>query len=129
MSDATGSKDGLKYAASHEWVRVEGDVATIGISDFAVSELTDLVYMELPEVGRTLAKGEVFGQVESVKAVSDLYAPLSGEVAEVNAELPDDLGRLSDDPYGGGWVMRLKMADAGELNDLMDQAAYDASIA
>ena len=118
----------LKYAESHEWVRVDGDTATVGISDFAVKELTDLVYMELPAVGAAVKKGEGFGQVESVKAVSDLYAPVSGEVVEVNEELPDDLGRLSDDPYGSGWVAKIKMAEPAELDQLMDHAAYQAHI-
>ena len=118
----------LKYAPSHEWVRVDGDIATVGISDFAVKELTDLVYMELPAVGAAVKKGEGFGQVESVKAVSDLYAPVSGEVTEVNEELPDDLGRLSDDPYGTGWVAKIKLSDPAELDQLMDHAAYQAHI-
>ena len=121
--------DGLKYAASHEWVRDEGGVATVGISDFAVAELTDLVYMELPEVGAAVTKGASFGQVESVKAVSDLYAPVSGEVVEVNDELPDDLGRLSDDAFSAGWIAKIKMSDPAELGQLMDGEAYAASIA
>lgn len=117
-----------KYAESHEWVSVDGDVATVGISDFAVAELTDLVYMELPSTGTKVSKGDVFGNVESVKAVSDLYAPVSGEVIEANEELPDDLGRLSDDPYGAGWVIKVKMSDASELDALMDEATYTAQL-
>lgn len=117
-----------KYAESHEWISTADDVATVGISDFAVAELTDLVYMELPAVGTTISKGEVFGQVESVKAVSDLYAPVSGEIVETNEELPDDLGRLSDDPYGTGWVVKIKLSNATEVDALMDEQAYNSHV-
>lgn len=117
-----------KYAESHEWISTADDVATVGISDFAVAELTDLVYMELPAVGTTISKGEVFGQVESVKAVSDLYAPVSGEIVETNEELPDDLGRLSDDPYGTGWVVKIKLSNATEVDTLMDEQAYNSHV-
>lgn len=117
-----------KYAESHEWVSLSDGVATIGISDFAIAELTDLVYMELPSVASNFTKGDVFGQVESVKAVSDLYAPISGEVVEVNVELPDDLARLSDDPYGSGWVIKLKPSDLAEVDALLDEAAYNAHV-
>lgn len=117
-----------KYAESHEWISLSGDVATVGISDFAIAELTDLVYMELPSVGTKVAKGEVFGQVESVKAVSDLYSPVSGEIVEVNEELPDDLARLSDDPYGAGWVLKVQLADTSEVDSLMDEAAYNSHV-
>ncbi|MDA1016803.1 MAG: glycine cleavage system protein GcvH [Planctomycetota bacterium] len=116
----------LKYATSHEWVSVDGDTATIGISDFAVKELTDLVYMDLPQVGKTIAKGDTFGEVESVKAVSDLYAPIGGEVLEVNEPLADDLGILSDDPFGAGWIIKLKISNAGELAELLDYDGYTA---
>lgn len=117
-----------KYAESHEWISTADDVATVGISDFAVAELTDLVYMELPAVGTTISKGEVFGQVESVKAVSDLYAPVSGEIVETNEELPDDLGRLSDDPYGTGWVVKIELSNATEVDALMDEQAYNSHV-
>lgn len=117
-----------KYAESHEWISIADDVATVGISDFAVAELTDLVYMELPAVGSTMSIGEVFGQVESVKAVSDLYAPVSGEIVETNEELPDDLGRLSDDPYGTGWVVKIKLSNAAEVDALMDEQAYNSHV-
>lgn len=117
-----------RYAESHEWVSKSDDTVTVGISDFAVAELTDLVYMELPAVGTKVSKGDVFGQVESVKAVSDLYAPVSGEVVAVNEELPDDLARLSDDPYGSGWVVKIRLSDAGELDGLLDEAAYNAHV-
>lgn len=114
----------LKYAKSHEWVSMDGDVATIGISDFAVKELTDLVYMDLPQVGKTIAKGDTFGEVESVKAVSDLYAPIGGEVVEVNEPLADDLGILSDDPFGQGWIIKLKISNSDELAELLDFEGY-----
>jgi glycine cleavage system H protein len=116
--------DGLKYAESHEWTKVEGDTATIGITDFAQSELGDVVYVELPEVGSTVTKGETFGVVESVKAASDVYAPIDGEVMEVNDALVDDPSMLNSTPFEGGWMMKIKVADAGQLDSLMDSAAY-----
>ena len=119
----------LKYAKTHEWIHVEGDTATVGISDFAVKHLTDLVYIELPEVGRTLSAGEGFGEVESVKAVSDLYAPVTGEVIEVNVSLADELATLSEDPFGQGWMIKLKINDASETDSLLDRAAYEAQCA
>ncbi|QDU38680.1 Glycine cleavage system H protein [Maioricimonas rarisocia] len=115
----------LKYARTHEWVHLEGDVATIGISKFAVEELTDLVYIDLPTPGDQLTKGATFGEVESVKAVSDLYSPVAGEVVEANNALPDDLAALSDDPYGKGWMVRVKVSNASDLDDLMDAIAYE----
>lgn len=114
----------LKYARSHEWVSIDGTEATIGISDFAVKELTDLVFIQLPDVGRRVKQGETFGEVESVKAVSDLYAPCSGEVAAVNSKLVDDLDPLSSDPFGEGWIIKLKVDDIAQLDGLMDHAAY-----
>ncbi len=114
----------LKYARTHEWVHPDGDVVTVGISDFAVKELTDLVYIDLPTVGTTVEQGETLGEVESVKAVSDLYAPVAGEVVEVNESLPDNLQLLSDDPYGQGWIVKLRLADGQNLDHLMDYAAY-----
>ncbi|MCA9074624.1 MAG: glycine cleavage system protein GcvH [Planctomycetaceae bacterium] len=115
----------LRYARTHEWVHQEGDVVTVGISDFAVKELTDLVYIDLPTAGESYEQGETFGEVESVKAVSDLYAPVSGEVIEVNEALPDNLQALSDDPYGEGWVAKLRLAEGVSLDHLMDHAAYE----
>lgn len=114
----------LKFTKTHEWVHLNGEVATVGISDFAVKELTDLVYVELPAVGAEVRAGETFGEVESVKAVSDLYAPVSGEVTEVNSQLPDNLTALSDDAYGAGWVARIRLSGAASLSNLMDYAAY-----
>jgi glycine cleavage system H protein len=119
----------LKYAKTHEWIHVEGDIATVGISDFAVQHLTDLVYIELPEIGRTLSAGEGFGEVESVKAVSDLYAPVSGEIIEVNGALADELAALSEDPFGRGWMIKLKINDASKTESLLDRAAYEAQCA
>lgn len=116
----------VKYSKSHEWVHVNGDEATVGISDFAVKQLTDLVYIELPPVGKSLSAGQEFGVVESVKAASDLYAPLSGKVIASNANLEDDLAVLSDDPFGKGWMIKLKLTDPSELSALLDRAAYES---
>lgn len=114
----------LRYTRTHEWVQVDGDVATIGITDFAVQQLTDLVYIELPETGKTVEAGDPFGVVESVKAASDLYAPVSGTVVEVNSRLADNLQVLSDDPFGEGWMIRLRMSDPAAAGRLLDYAAY-----
>jgi len=116
----------LKYSQSHEWRHLDGNTATIGITDFAVKALTDLVYVELPELGRTLNAGEIFGEVESVKAVSDLYAPIAGEVIEINSELPDDLDALSEDPFGRGWMIKLTVTDDSAADALLDEPGYQA---
>ena len=115
----------LKYAKSHEWVAVEGDIATIGITDFAVKAFTDLVYVDLPAVGGNVGVGDNCGEVESVKAVSDLYAPVSGEIVEVNEQLADNLDLLSDDAFGAGWILKIKMASLDDLDNLLDRAAYE----
>ena len=115
----------LKYAETHEWVDVDGDHATIGISAFAIEQLNDLVFMELPEVGRELAVGDEFGEVESVKAVSPLYSPIAGVVSEVHESLPDSLEGLNDDPYDAGWIMKLKLSGDASTDHLMDHAAYE----
>ena len=115
----------LKYAKSDEWVHIDGDVATIGITDFAVKALTDLVYIDLPAPGKTLTAGQPFGVVESVKAASDMYSPVSGEVIESNTKLADDLGKLSDDPFGKGWLIKVKVADPNLSPGLMDRAGYE----
>ncbi len=118
-----------RYAKSHEWARREDDgTVTVGVSAYAVEALTDLVFMQLPEVGAMVEAGESFGEIESVKAVSDLYAPVSGEVVAVNAELPGRLETLGEDPYGSGWIIRIQPADVGQLETLLDQAAYDALV-
>lgn len=119
----------LKFAKTHEWVRPEsGGVVTVGISSYAVEALTDLVFMQLPAVGRKVKAGESFGEIESVKAVSDLYAPISGEIVEVNTALPGKLETLGKDPYGEGWVARIKADNPAELDGLLDRTAYDALV-
>ncbi len=115
---------GLKYSKDHEWVRVDGDVGTVGISDYAQEQLGDVVYVELPEVGRTVAQNEEAAVVESVKAASEVYAPVSGEVAEVNQALEDDPALVNGDPTGAGWFLKLRLSAPGELDGLMDEAAY-----
>jgi glycine cleavage system H protein len=115
---------GLLYLESHEWVRLEGDEAVVGISDFAQEELNDVVYVELPEVGDTFAKGDVFGTVESVKAASDVYLPLSSEVIAVNKELEDSPQLVNEDPYGKGWFVRIKVSNPEEAKTLLDADGY-----
>ncbi len=112
------------YTREHEWIRVDGDTGTVGISNHAQEQLGDVVYVELPEVGRKLAKGEAAAVVESVKAASEVYAPVSGEVIEVNETLPDQPELVNQDPEGAAWFFRLRIADAAELEDLMDADAY-----
>lgn len=123
----------LLYSETHEWAHVaeEGGskVATIGISAFALEQLTDLVYMELPEVGATVAAGDEFGEVESVKAVSPLYSPVSGEIIAVNSSLPDQLEQLSASPYEKGWIAKIRISDASSLSRLLDYAAYQKQCA
>jgi glycine cleavage system H protein len=123
----------LLYSETHEWVHVASGggqrIGTIGISAFAVEQLTDLVYMELPEVGRSLSAGEEFGVVESVKAVSPLYSPVAGEVLEVNTGLPDKLETLSTDPYNAGWILKVRVSDDSALGKLLDYAAYQKQCA
>ncbi len=120
----------LRYAKTHEWVHVPQEdgnrLATVGISAFAVEALTDLVFLELPEVGKRVQQGDTLGEVESVKAVSDFYSPVAGEVVEVNSELPDDLEQLGEDPYGRGWIAKIRLSDESALDALMDHAAYGA---
>jgi len=120
----------LKYTKSHEWVRLNADgTATIGITDHAQDQLGDMVYVEAPDVGRTLKAGEACAVVESVKAASDVYAPIAGEVIEGNAGLADSPESVNNDPYGTGWLLKLKLADAAAVNGLMDAAAYEAFVA
>ncbi|VAX37558.1 Glycine cleavage system H protein [hydrothermal vent metagenome] len=116
----------FKFRNSHEWVSIEGEIATVGISAFAVEQLTDLVFIDLPSTGDPLEAGGQFGEVESVKAVSDLYSPVAGEVVEVNEDLADDLAVLSEDPYGKGWMIKIKISDAATLDNLLDADAYQA---
>jgi len=115
----------LRYTKEHEWVRVEGDVATIGVTQYAADQLGDVVFVDLPEAGRSLDQFGTFGVVESVKAVSDLFAPVSGEVVEANPALASQPELVNKEPYGAGWMLRLKVADAGQVDGLLDAAAYD----
>ena len=115
----------LRYTKDHEWVKVEGDIATIGVTDFAASQLGDVVFVDLPAVGKSLDQFSTFGVVESVKAVSDLYAPVSGEVVEVNGELGSNPELVNSDPFGAGWMIKVKVADAAQLEGLLDAAGYD----
>ncbi|MBI3247082.1 MAG: glycine cleavage system protein GcvH [Deltaproteobacteria bacterium] len=115
----------LRYSREHEWVAVEDGIATIGITDYAQEQLGDVVYVELPEVGAQVIKDEPFGVVESVKAVSDVFAPLSGTVTEVNGPLADSPEIVNDDPYGDAWMIRVELSDPGELDDLMSAAEYE----
>jgi glycine cleavage system H protein len=118
--------DGLYYTKDDEWVRVEGDEATIGVTDYAQNALSDIVYVDLPSVGETLNAGEAFGVVESVKAAADLFAPVSGEVTAVNDNLPDKPEIINSDPYGTAWMLRLRLSNQKELEDLMDATKYQA---
>jgi glycine cleavage system H protein len=119
----------LRYTKDHEWVRVDGDEATMGITAYAADQLGDIVFVELPDAGRTLDQFAAFGVVESVKAVSDLFAPVSGEVTEANAELGGSPELVNSDPYGAGWMLKLRIGDASQLDGLLDAEAYDALIA
>jgi glycine cleavage system H protein len=116
--------DDLKYSKEHEWVRVDGDIGVIGISDYAQGELGDVVYVELPEIGQELKCGNPFGTIEAVKAVSELFCPVSGEVIEVNDKLEGDPALINQSPYGDGWMIKLKLANPDELSGLMDAAGY-----
>jgi len=114
----------LKYTKDHEWIRVEGDTAIIGITDFAQGELGDIVYVEIETEGEELGKEEVFGTIEAVKTVSDLFMPVSGEITEFNSALEGSPETVNSDPYGDGWMIKVKMSDASEVDDLLDAAAY-----
>jgi len=118
-----------RYTKEHEWIVVKGGIATIGITDYAQHELGDVVFVELPKAGTRLAAGKIFGSVESVKAVSDIYAPASGDVIEANAALQDKPETLNTDPHGGGWLVKVKLTNPAEVSSLLDAAAYEAFIA
>jgi len=118
----------LRYTESDEWVRLEGDQVTAGVTSFAAEQLGDVVYLQLPDVGRHFGKGEAFGEIESVKAVSDLYSPIAGEIVAANTELDENPALVNDDPYGRGWLVKLRADDAGEVDSLLDAAAYEASV-
>jgi len=117
-----------KYAKSHEWARMEGKIAVVGVSDYAQHLLSDVVYVDLPEVGDTVTKGESLGTVESVKAAEDAYSPISGEVVEINSALEGNPEWVNEDPYGKAWLIKVKPSDHGEMNDLMAAAAYEAYV-
>ncbi len=119
----------LRYTKDHEWVRVEGEQATLGITAYAADQLGDIVFVELPEVGRSLEQAAVFGVVESVKAVSDLFAPVSGEVVAINAALATNPELVNSSPYDDGWMVRIRVGDPTQLDELLDPDAYDALIA
>ena len=119
---------GCKYTKEHEWVKVNGEIAEIGITDYAQDSLGDIVFLELPEVGSEVEKEGTFGVVESVKAVSDLYSPISGTVEEINDPLADEPELINEDPYEAGWMIRIKMSDPSQLDALMDATAYEAYI-
>jgi len=118
----------LKYTQDHEWVRVDGDVVTVGITDFAQGELGDIVFVEIETEGEELDKGETFGTVEAVKTVSDLFMPVGGEITKFNEALADDPELVNKDPYGEGWMIKVKVADIAELDELMDADAYKAMV-
>lgn len=118
----------IKYTKEHEWIRVEGDVAYVGITDYAQSELGEIVFVDIDTIGETIAQGEVFGSVEAVKTVSDLNMPASGEVLEINETLNDAPEKVNNDPYGEGWMIKVRLTDASELDTLMDAAAYQATL-
>jgi glycine cleavage system H protein len=118
----------IRYSKEHEWIRVEGDVATVGITQYAQEQLGDVVFVEVPQAGRKVAKGEACAVVESVKAASDIYAPVSGEVVEANAALAASPGDVNAEPMGKGWFFKLKLADRGELSGLLDEAGYAAYV-
>jgi glycine cleavage system H protein len=119
----------LKYAPTHEWALLEGNIATVGISKFAVDQLTDLIMIELPAVGTRVSAGKSFGEIESVKAVSDLYAPLAGEVIEVNKQVTSNVSLLAEDPYDTGWLIKIKVDQPVDTSGLMDLDAYESKVA
>jgi len=119
---------GVKFTKDHEWVSLDGDTATVGITAYAQEQLGDVVFVEMPEAGKTVSQGDEAGVVESVKAASEVYAPVSGEVVEANPELEDNPALVNQDPLAGGWFFRLRLSNAGELDGLMDEAAYKVYI-
>ena len=127
MADASYPDD-LLYHSEHDWVRIDGDTATFGITWFAQDALGEVVFFDPPEVGSTVTKGESYAEVESVKAVSDVIAPMSGEIVDVNTALGDNADVINDDPYGEGWMVRVRLSDPSEKDDLMDSKAYEASL-
>lgn len=123
-SSSAMKPENLRFAKTHEWVAVDGNVATIGISDFAVKLLTDIVYLSLPAVGKKFSPGQSMGEIESVKAVSEIYAPVQGEVAEVNSALPDNLPLLNDSPFENAWIVKIRMSDPSQVSQLLSYSDY-----
>ncbi len=120
--------ENLKYSQDHEWLKVDGEFAFVGISAHAANELGDIVFLDIPSVGETLDKDEVFGSIEAVKTVADLLLPVAGEIVEFNAALEGEPALVNSDPYGEGWIVKIKMTDPAQVNDLMDAAAYTAML-
>lgn len=116
----------MKFSKDHEWVKLDGDLAIVGITDYAAEQLGDVTYVELPDVGATLTKDATFGTIESVKTVSDLCSPMSGEVTEVNTELEDEPAIVNEDPFNKGWILKMKVSNAAEYEELLDEAGYKA---
>ena len=120
--------DDVSYHPEHDWARIDGDVATLGITDYAQDQLGEVVFFDPPEVGKSISKDEPYAEVESVKAVSDVVAPLSGEIVEVNAALGDSPEKVNEDPYGEGWLVKVRLSDPAEVDELMDRQAYEDSL-
>jgi glycine cleavage system H protein len=120
--------DDVKYHPEHDWARIDGDVATFGITWYAQDQLGEVVFVEPPEVGKAVSKDEPYAEIESVKAVSDVVAPLSGEIVEVNALLSDSPEKINDDPYGDGWLVKVRLSDVSELDELLDRETYEGSL-
>jgi glycine cleavage system H protein len=118
----------LKYTKDHEWIKIEGDIATVGITEFAQSELGDIVYVEIETVGETIAQEEIFGSIEAVKTVSDLFMPISGEILEFNEELDGNPELVNSDPYGAGWMVKVKISNADEIQNLLDAETYKSLV-
>jgi len=125
---AASYPDGLKYHPEHDWARIDGDVATFGITWYAQDQLGEVVFVDPPEVGKTVTKDEPYAEIESVKAVSDVVAPLSGEIVEVNEGLADAPEKINEDPYGDGWLVKVRLSDVSELDDLLDRESYEGSL-
>ena len=127
MADAS-YPDELKYHAEHDWARIDGDVATFGITWYGQDQLGEIVFVDAPEAGRTVTKDQPYAEIESVKAVSDVIAPLSGEIIEVNETLGEEPDKINDEPYGAGWLVKIRIADPSEVDDLMDAESYESSL-
>ena len=127
MADASNPDD-VKYHPEHDWARVEGEMATLGVTAYAQEQLGEVVFFDPPEIGKSISKDQPYAEVESVKAVSDVVAPLSGEIVEVNDALSDSPEKINEDPYGEGWLVRIRLSDPSEVDDLLDRATYEESL-